>query len=278
MPLIFLHISKTGGTTLNRIVEKQFKQKDIYHIRSIDRSFEKGILKFINFEDKDKIKLLNGHQGYGLHKYFEADSIYFTMLRNPVSRIISNYFHIRRDPPHRFYSEAIKYNLHEFIKNRISPIENENDMTRRLSGMEDPAKVADGIGEIVTMEHYDAAIKNIEQKFIFVGLTEFFDQSLLLLKKKLGWKNIFYVKQNVGLNKPKQNSIEPVTLELINKYNKYDIDLYNFCRKKLLDQIKIYITNEELEKYRVLNKYYSYLPNFYKKIKNVLNEFFDDDK
>ena len=43
---------------------------------------------------------------------------------------------------------------------------------------------------------------NLKDKFIAVGFTEYFDESLLLYKKKLNWpKPIYYAKKNVTKNK-----------------------------------------------------------------------------
>lgn len=78
-------------------------------------------------------------------------------------------------------------------------------------------------------ELLDVALKNIENKFVFVGFQEFMDLSLLYLSDLLG-KNIF-ISNEVNLGNWKFSNISDKTIRTIVELNGVDLILY----RRLLD-------------------------------------------
>ena len=81
MENIFIHIPKTGGTTLNCVIQKTaWQTTPDFHYRHIiydtKRSNSKDIFNPSNYD-----------------KYLEYNL--FTMLRNPVDRMISEYYFMK---------------------------------------------------------------------------------------------------------------------------------------------------------------------------------------
>ena len=107
MPEIFLHIPKAGGSTLYKIIGRNYNRNKIFHIHGA--KIKESILNFknLNYEGLDSIKILTGHMGFGLHNHFQNESIYFTLLRNPVDRIISHYYYVLRKPNHYLYNLSL---------------------------------------------------------------------------------------------------------------------------------------------------------------------------
>ena len=90
-----MHIPKTGGTTLNSLLEAQFSCESIFNIKVIDNKYY-NTNDFISLPEskREKISYLSGHMSFGLHNYMVGNAQYITMLRQPVARIVSFYYHV----------------------------------------------------------------------------------------------------------------------------------------------------------------------------------------
>ncbi len=51
-------------------------------------------LKNMPEEKRNKIRCLKGHMPFGLHKYLLNSSVYLTVLREPIERVISHYYFV----------------------------------------------------------------------------------------------------------------------------------------------------------------------------------------
>src|SRR5437879_13316375 len=96
--LIFLHIPKTAGTTLNRIIEWQYSPfaiftMDPYRIRATAER-----LKRLPEGLRRRLRVVRGHMLYGLHECLRQGDSYLTMLRDPVVRALAAYYFILRTP------------------------------------------------------------------------------------------------------------------------------------------------------------------------------------
>ena len=231
---IFIHIPKAAGSTLTTILDREYDPSLTY---TIEGDIEQSIRKFVSLSSnyRDKIKLLRGHIPYGLHRHINRSSKYFTMMRNPEDRIISYYHYVLRSKDHYLHDEVVggKMSLNSFIKSQIT-LELDNDQTRHLSGLfyDIPfGKITEDILEI--------AKRNIDKDFLIVGLSEKFDESLLLMKKFLNWRHLpLYVRKNVTKNRPETNTFNSQDLNLIREYNSFDVQLYSYAAKKFEDKVE----------------------------------------
>jgi hypothetical protein len=77
-----------------------------------------------------------GHFPFGIHQLLPKPSTYLTVLRDPINRVVSLYYHALKysnNPLHeRLVAERI--GLKEFVSD-IACKEAHNDQTRRLSGL-----------------------------------------------------------------------------------------------------------------------------------------------
>ncbi len=225
-PLIFLHIPKAAGSTLSKIMAKNYKPSTIYTIGNPQEIEE---FKRLPKEKSEKIKLLQGHFHYGLHEFLSPSANYITILRNPTQRLISLYNYVIQERGHYLHDLVISQGmkLPDFIQSNISP-ELYNIQTIFIAGTEALGKFEPHSKEIL-----ETAKKNLKNHFITFGLSEKFDETLLLMKRALGWKftNLFYTRINVTKLRPQIEIVSQNTLELIQKTNKLDIELYQYAQK-----------------------------------------------
>jgi hypothetical protein len=219
--LIFLHLPKCGGTTLNRIIEWEY---DPLRIFSIDPIFFLWSYQKLNRWPATrlaKMQVLKGHMPFGIHRKLPQPFTYITFLRDPVERVISAYYfakNYRLHPQHRWIS---KLTLEEYV--RQSP--NHNVQTKYLSGR---AFVGDYHAGDCTEEMLASAKENLVRHFSLVGLTERFDEGLAILKIIFGWQISKYAKFNVTKTRLKKTSLPPSTVDLIKERNRFDVALYDY--------------------------------------------------
>lgn len=229
---IFLHIPKTAGSTLYRILERHYRFSQIYTI------WQTGTLdEFLTLPDdqKRKIRLLRGHAGYGLHNNLPGRATYFTILRNPTRRTISYYHFIRRTPHHYCHQQIVEngWTLGQFLANKADPMA-DNAQTRLLAGMASGQEVPFGH---CTEAHLKQAKAHLQQMAV-VGLTERFDETLLLLQATFGWQKLYYVNQNVTKKPTPPSALPAETTTLLEQVNHLDWELYHFAERLFEAQIK----------------------------------------
>lgn len=81
------------------------------------------------------------------------------------------------------------------------------------------------------------AMENIQRHFPVVGLTERFDESLLLIKHQLGWRTCFYTTMNITSKKQTENNYDQGNLDSVRDANQMDLKLYEFAQNRLQEQI-----------------------------------------
>jgi len=227
--IIFIHMPKAGGTTLHEIIEREYwyMRENTYTVQRF-----RHLPDFLSMpqEEKNKIKLLKGHIPYGLHEHLKGESVYFTMLRNPLNRIFSAYHYIISKPKHDRYDfiKSKGINFSQFVELNVNPWI-WNAQTKILAGETDLSKEC-------SENVYKRALYNVEKNFIAIGFLEFFDQSVLHFGRSLGWTKLpLYKKSNITIHaKAKPTIVDDKTRNIIKRKNKFDEMLY----KKLFEKEK----------------------------------------
>lgn len=102
------------------------------------------------------------------------------------------------------------------------------------------------------------AKENIDKHFAVVGLTERFDETLILCQLAFNWKMPFYTKRNVTQKKADSSNMDAETLEVIRQYNALDIELYEYAQKRFEQQIQSYGDRfwQQLKSFQFYNQFY----------------------
>lgn len=228
--LIFLHIPKAAGSTLHPVLERHYSKR-AYRTITVPQQLE--AFKQLPQTERSRIRLLKGHMPFGMHTYLEGRSRYVTLLRHPAERIVSHYYYVKRRPGHYLHHNlAAGMGLAEFASAGLSG-EMDNGQVRLLSGHDQDIPCGQ-----CTRDLLDTAQRNIEQHFAVAGLTECFDESLVLMAIELGWNwTPYYLNRNVTQDKPVAKQIDPVALKAIEQANPLDFELYEWASRRFQTQL-----------------------------------------
>lgn len=230
--IIFLHIPKTAGTTINQILQRQYKPEQIFFLGANAQASIKNYQK-LAMEEKQAIRLVAGHTAYGFHRYTPGSSTYFTFLREPVARVASFYHYVKNSEQHYLNNAVVNEfsGIGPFIKSGITRMV-DNGQTRMISGTWlEPEYGA------VNSEIFEQAKRNLTQSFDVVGLTERFDATLLLLQESFGWREIRYLRQNVTKVAREDRELSTIEKEVIFNFNQWDLALYAHAQELFEQQI-----------------------------------------
>ena len=232
--VIFLHMPKAGGTTLRHIFYDQYKYLNENEIYTINRTKETSLFHNIDKNEKQKIKLLIGHMPFGLHNNLNNNFNYITFLRNPIERVISAYFYNKENESSDVFEQINSKNLslYDYLLNNIEPW-SMNAMTKHLYGCNEQQ-----FKENCTENMFNEAINNLNSHFLFTGIVEEFNKSLIILKEKLNWTNPYYKSLNITKNKISKSEIDSNVIKLITELNFFDMKLYNFAQENFINEWK----------------------------------------
>jgi hypothetical protein len=249
--VLFLHIPKAGGTTLGEYVYNQARAPD----DSDEGLLNAGVL-FIPygfFKEADlrvpehirptlartDLRAVVGHFWFGVHEHLRRPSTYVTLLRDPVERVVSLYHYLKLDE---------RMSLDEFAA--APPFrEADNDQVRRIAGA-DPE-----IGGC-TRAMLDAAKENLRRHFSVVGVTERFDETLVLLNRRLGWtKEVGSWPRNVNPARRPTDSLPQSTVDAIRARHALDAELHRFANEWMDDAIAAEgpAFHDDVARYRALS-------------------------
>jgi hypothetical protein len=223
--LIFLHIPKTAGTTLETILDREYSH-DATFVVGVPRGTTEEAFSQWPLERRQKTRLVYGPMGFGVHEHCGRPATYTTLLRHPVTRVVSTYHYIRRRPNHTHYQRltAGSMGLMDFVREGVFKIGVDNGQTRLLSGA---PKSGDQIGfRGCTRDHLELAKTNLTHHFSAVGLMERYDASLLLMQRAYGWKTPYCVSQNVRQGRSQREELSQADRDTIAEYNQLDLELY----------------------------------------------------
>ena len=251
--LIFLHLPKTGGTTLSSLLKKKYKKSEAIVITNPQARNEFYQLPLAK---RASIKYLHGHNVFGFHEYLPTPSHYITLLRNPIDRVVSHYYYVLRRPDHYLHETVVDSNieLEEYVASGISP-EINNGQVRLLS------TISCSFGNC-SQEMLEQAKNNLSRHFSAIGTLEDFDKFLLLLKKKLSWNGYpLYRRKNVTSKRPSLNSLSASAIKTIEKHNQLDIEMYEFVKHEFHKNYDFYCTEADLTRFQWLNANYNRVRN-----------------
>lgn len=204
---VFIHIHKTGGTSLNSMLKENLGEERV--------SFIIPSLKIIPLALINKWLIIDTHDTFeNILAYIQRDMKIFTILRNPYDRLISLYRFAKSFDP-KYYNPdtdpliylADKLELNEFYSNEFVKNFFYNSITRQIIPINYIQRWMEAYYSLREEERYDylnktvrKEIRHILEKFAFIGLLEDFEFSVKILGDILGIKFKEIKRENVTDN------------------------------------------------------------------------------
>jgi hypothetical protein len=225
--LIYVHLPKAGGTTLNRVIEAEYPVSRIYCIDPAYHAWANRKLAAAPDASLRKYDVFIGHMPYGLHTRLDRPARYITVFRSPVARMISAYRFARNYSLHPRRKLAQSTTILEFLDH----LKRHNVQTGMLAGQK--------FDEPVTEETYARAIGNLEHHFAVGGLTERFDDTLALLMLRFSWTIDRLGDFNVtAKDKGQREPIGDADKKQIAEWNSLDVRLFEHATRRFEREIQ----------------------------------------
>jgi hypothetical protein len=223
--LVFLHVEKTAGSTINSMLGLNYPRDRSIRVNALNKSLDEALEK-TTLAERARARVIRGHMPYGAHLHIPNHCEYITVLRDPVGRVVSKYRHILRSnllQPMRERVLREKISLEEYVESGMDEFQTENYQTRLLSGRHFEAPDQKALQD---------AKDNLEG-FLLIGLTERFEETLALFRRTLRLRWPFYLTRNVA------PPFEPSkrALEIIGERNQLDLELYEFARNLFVEHL-----------------------------------------
>lgn len=249
--IIFLHIQKTGGITLQRVFRRKLGQplfKRLINLAGKKNHQPQTVIEELQAKTVES-RYVIGHFCYGIDQYLPKPSTYMAFLREPVSRVISLYDYSKGNSTAYYHQQAISKSLEDFVLN-TDLMELDNGQVRFIAGDKQDYFINRTPCGAVDQSLLEQAINNIEKKFSFVGLTEYFDPSMLLLKELMGWSSCLYLRRNIT-SKQEKTVVSQELKDKIKEKNHLDVALYEYVEKRL----KLQLQQAGLDQAEVIQKF-----------------------
>jgi hypothetical protein len=246
--VIYVHIPKTAGTTFYSILKRNFERARIFLCHVTQGPDQ---LKSMPAEQRDRLQLIRGHFPHGIHRCLSQPVEYITILRDPIERTISHYYYVLREPTHHLHKRVVseKIGLKEYVLGCRNK-ELDNGQTRLIAG--DSFQIPFGECRSDLLEQ---AKHNLQHSFSVVGLTERFDETVLLMARRFGWKKTHYTRRNVTEKRPAREQLDAETLDALEAINTLDLELYAFAKALFEKAVnEQFLFNWKLAGYRAANR------------------------
>ena len=209
--IISVHIRKAAGSSFRESLKKYYGDRLL-----LDYGDEIGCNNFTSLnkrkQNRKKMYRLKDNivENYSIiHGHFYADKYtilnakleYVTFLRNPVERVLSNYFYLKRNPKRKNADAEIIHKHGYSLEQYIREPDTQNLQCTFLSTMS-------------------------LEKFKFVGVVEEYSRSINTFNKIFGVKLSTEEFENVNLERKQQYDVSKNIIKLIERYNQKDIELY----------------------------------------------------
>jgi hypothetical protein len=239
-PLFFLHIPRTGGTSLIEYLDRKVAGAGIcpaHEMFEFEALEARGQLRGFGF--------YRGHYGINLPDRMAPSGRLITLLRPPVPRIFSTWRHLRSTRP-PFAGEASQM---------ARAIESDSEAARNLGFREfcefimaqgrrsffNQMTVLLGLGrgwEVAAagLPKVDRALldkaKRALDRFSFIGFTESMDQSITSLQRQFGWEAETIARLNAA---PSENFPEGAAFfDWLSSAAEFDAELYEYAKQRAL--------------------------------------------
>jgi hypothetical protein len=213
--LLFQHIPKTGGTALSSKLHEYYGEPNYRWYHGPD-----GALQALTEPDLS-YKAIGGHFNMFLSKglNIERELVLITLLREPIDRVLSQYYYLKTAEKHVLYPIVNQYSIEEIYLNDVEECRAHfvNLLTTKITMEPESALSLDSAKE---------SLKN----YTFFG----FQDNMFGVEKFLGnlfglswfWVPLF----DPNLGRVPLSKTPNRTKDIIREHNQDDVELYNYAK------------------------------------------------
>jgi hypothetical protein len=219
----FIHLPKTAGMSILQFLRTTLGEVNVLNIHSTG-AYRHVPLEYLSA----RYRALAGHfEVSRISRWMFENVFMFTFLRDPVDRLLSNYYYHRNVQQERVTDEMTRAQqldllslLRECNLSRLSIWS--NWQTFALSGLEESEFAPGNILE---------PAKRTLEKLDFVGFYESLREDVRQLSEICGWDSSLPLPTvNVTPRRSSQTELDAETLDLIRRLNQDDIKLYEYAK------------------------------------------------
>lgn len=270
--VMFLKTHKTGSSTITNILNRYADWNNLTMLLPNDEPFysfnwpNKFRLSYAKDNHGKMPNILANHARYSrksMNVLFPRDTTaYISILRDPVKQWESTFSYMSF--PYILNIHKKKDPLDFFLKNPPS-LQNIKKNARRFPSIyliKNPLFFDLGLD----YKYYEnttfmrRAVKTIDKDFDLVLMMEHFDESMVLLKRRLCWSfdDVVFFKTNERLKKNKRRVLTPEHEDMIKTWNSADVALYDYFVDKFWKEIEKEGPDfyDDLQELRERKKYY----------------------
>lgn len=266
-PLVFMHIPKSAGTSLNDALRTAIEPRGFFSafdrcnfgsfsdFESINESIRKAIL-FDPAQIPPRLDLISGHMSFSTTSQANPSAQFMTILREPVSRLMSFWLFWRSKRDENLapwggwadYVRKSRRSLREFVRAKDISCQVDNQSLRMLLWPHPLIPVDDFIDERHEQELVQAAASRLDQ-FDFVDVIENPDM-VINLQNWLG-RPLTFRKLNEtedipdALKSPVQDELDPEALALVEHRSRLDLKLWQQVVSRRLPQVDLKIFRDQ---------------------------------
>jgi hypothetical protein len=215
VPLIFIHIPKCAGTTVNHILKLWYKDKYLRH------EFNEKSPWYTKepYQIKNGI-CISGHfnrrRNRGIEHLYPTVNQFITFIREPVECAVSQYFFWKRK------RRKTRIELGTLIENSYYDYINIEDFFLKRPN----STFLKFLPKDINPYNYKTIL---DQSFIHIGIVEKLQDSVNLLAEKLGFETEIVGKYNIS----ERNEFVPDRIKMkFRKNNSLEYKIYNYIYKK----------------------------------------------
>jgi hypothetical protein len=221
--IIYTHIPKTGGTSILEIFRKNIPPETFIYTE------EDIVSLVVRRITGGKIKVIFGHIEYGVHEIirFYNGVTYCTFVRDPVKRVVSEYYFYRKHAPDSKTHKDLQSvpTVEDWF---TSPHRPRNWQTNILCGYGTPRVIDSSL-----------AIEHIYNDYCFVGILEHMEESVRRMCETLNFDHVpSPLPRRNPSNKPAfDKRFYDRLRDLFYEEDRHDHLLYEAARNRFLDSL-----------------------------------------
>ena len=211
--LLFHHLPKTAGTAVSSGLENYYGAENYKWYHGPAGALEEIV-------SGTKLSAVGGHFHLSHRTVAEIDRamVVITLFREPVDRVISNYYYLRNNDQHHLHPIAMENSLKDIYDKGLGrKMQVENELVRMVSRTG------------VASKKLSSAKQTIDS-YTFFGLQEQTQVMQLLFKRFYNADFVIPILVARGL-RPSVEQVDLDTIGLIKEHNTEDIELYNYAKE-----------------------------------------------